>query len=93
LIVACIRNRFDRRYFSSINASQTFSQVIVIAVTIITIVKVVAALVSTLPATAVAVGRTPTPSRSLPFVACKHTDVANPWSLCPTSTSKSYVVG
>ena len=35
LIAACIRDRFDGRSFSSINASQTFSRVIVAAVIII----------------------------------------------------------
>ena len=38
---------------SSVDASQTFSQVIVVAVTIVAVVAVVAAPVSTLPATAV----------------------------------------
>jgi hypothetical protein len=47
LIVACIRNRFDGRSFSSIDASQTFSWVIVVAVIIVAVVTVVAARVST----------------------------------------------
>jgi hypothetical protein len=54
LIVACIHDRFDGRSFSSVNASQTFSRVIVLAVTIADVVAVVAALVSTPPETAVA---------------------------------------
>jgi hypothetical protein len=54
LIVACIRDRFGGRSFSSVNASQTFSRVIVVAVTIVAIVAVVAARVSTPPAMAVA---------------------------------------
>jgi hypothetical protein len=54
LIVACIHNRFDGRSFSSVNASQTFSWVIVVAVTIVAVVTVVAARVSTPPAMAVA---------------------------------------
>jgi hypothetical protein len=54
LIVACIHDRFDGCSFSSVNASQTFSPVIVVAVTIVAIFAVVAARVSTPPAMAVA---------------------------------------
>ena len=46
MIVACIRDGFDRRSFSSVNASQTFSRVIAVAVTIVAVVTVVAAPVS-----------------------------------------------
>ena len=54
LIVACIRDRFDGRSFSSVDASQMFNWVIIVDVTIVAVVTVVRAMVSTLPATAVA---------------------------------------
>jgi hypothetical protein len=54
LIVVCIRDGFDGRSFSSDDASQTFNQVIVVAVTIVAVVTVVWAPVSTPPVMAIA---------------------------------------
>ena len=53
LIDACIRDGFDGRSFSSVEASQMFSRVIVITVTIVTTAAVVVAPLSALPAMAV----------------------------------------
>jgi hypothetical protein len=53
LNIACICDGFDGHSFSSVDASQMLSWVIVVAVTIVVIVLVVVAPVSTQPTTAV----------------------------------------